>query len=380
MQTLRLNDTMIKGLEEGEYRDSQCHFLYIRIGKIKRTWYFLRTINSKTRRVNLGLFPDMNIVDARKAALATAGNHSLRPSKDLTLRDAFKFYMTSRKPKSAAGLQTFFDYLESFHNRKLSTIKKEEIQLLYSSTIADEKGYTANRVLSLIKAIISYCIQHGKLDADIHGIHTIKKAFKEQPRNNFLGLAEVKKLITYLDEKLKLEIQKPTLLDRQHRIIYIVIKTLVLTGQRKDNVLKMEPKELDLDVGIWTIPAEKNKTGNEVNCHLAPELLPLLQLLLDENKNSDYVFINPKTAQPFGDIRKTWSRIQTDLKINATIHDLRRTCASLHVRHGASIKQIADTLGDASLDMVARVYAKTEASIMRENANKLSSLIHDTNE
>lgn len=50
MKVLRFNDTIIKSLSEGEYRDSQYHFLYLRVGKIKKTWYFLRTINSKTCR------------------------------------------------------------------------------------------------------------------------------------------------------------------------------------------------------------------------------------------------------------------------------------------------------------------------------------------
>lgn len=138
----------------------------------------------------------------------------------------------------------------------------------------------------------------------------------------------------------------------------------------------MEKKELDLDSGIWTIPPPKNKTGREVVCHLQPELICILNKLAQRNEDNSYVFVNPKTGRPFTEIRKTWSRIQKDLNINATIHDLRRTCASLHVHHGASIKQIADMLGDSSLDMVSRVYAKTEASIQRENANKLSKLLN----
>ncbi len=375
METLRLNDTTINNLSEGEYRDSQCHFLYVRIGKIKRTWYFLRTINKKTRRVNLGVFPDLNTIDARAEALKTAGTHSLQPRKSLTLSEAYNFYLKNRKPKSATELHYFFDYLKPFHDRKISAIKKADIQLLYSSIIADKKGHTANRVLSLIKVIISYGIQHGKIAGDVNGIRTIKKAFKEQPRTNFLGLADVKNLMLYLDKKLK---QKtPIVLERQHRVIYLIIQTLILTGQRKMNVLQMEQSELDIDAGIWVIPAAKNKTGKEVVCHLAPELTSWLKKFMDENESGQYIFVNPKTGRPFTEIRKTWSRIQKELKFTATIHDLRRTCASLHVHHGASIKQIADTLGDSSLDMVSRVYAKTEASILRENTNKLSKLIYD---
>ncbi len=374
METLRLNDTTIKNLSEGEYRDSQCHFLYVRIGKIKRTWYFLRTIDSKTRRVNLGTFPDTNTVDARQTALKTAGMRSLHPRKSLTLSEAYNFYLQNRKPKSAKKLGSVFKYLEPFRNRKISAIKKEDIQQLYSSIIVD-KGHTGNRVLSLIKVIISYGIQHGKIESDVNGIHLIRKAYKEQPRNNFLSLAEVKTLMTYLDEKLILK--TPTVLDRQHRVICLIIKTLILTGQRKMNVLQMEQSELDIDAGIWVIPAAKNKTQKEVVCHLAPELTPWLKKFMDENESGQYIFVNPKTGRPFTEIRKTWSRIQKELKFTATIHDLRRTCASLHVHHGASIKQIADTLGDSSLDMVSRVYAKTEASILRENTNKLSKLIYD---
>ncbi|MDD5599059.1 MAG: site-specific integrase, partial [Victivallaceae bacterium] len=275
---------------------------------------------------------------------------------------------------SAKKLQCFFKYLSSFHDRNIGKIRKEDIQRLYTS-IVTQNGHTANRVLSLIKVIISYGIQHGNIEADVNGILTIKKAFKEQPRTNFLSLADAKKLMAYLDENIKRKTSST--LERQHHLIYIVSKALILTGQRKQNVLQMEKTELDIDSGIWTIPPAKNKTSREVTCHLVPELVELLQPLLEKNENSNYVFVNPKTGRPFTEIRKTWSRIQKDLNISATIHDLRRTCASLHVRHGASIKQIADTLGDSSLDMVSRVYAKTEASILRENANKLSKLIYD---
>jgi integrase len=374
MKTLRLNDTIIKTLPEGEYRDSQYHFLYIRIGKLKKTWYFLRTINKKTRRIKLGVFPDVNTIDARRYAIKTADNRSTEVNKSLTLQTAYDFYIANRKPKSTKGLKCFFNELQMFHDTKLSAIKKEDIQQLYTAIIA-ERGHTGNRVLALIKVIISYAIQHGKLESDINGISTIKKTFKEQPRNNFLSLVSAKKLNNYLNEKL--EDSPRTTLNKQHRIIYIIIKTLLFTGARKQNVLQMEKNELDLESGIWTIPPEKSKTGKEVICHLIPELITWLQKLLQENKKNNYVFINPKTDSTFSDIRKTWNRIQKDLDISATIHDLRRTCASLHVHHGASIKQIADTLGDASLDMVSRVYAKTEASIQRENVNKLSKLIND---
>lgn len=374
MKTHHLNDRIIQKLSEGEYRDANCHFLYIRVGKIKKTWYFLRTINKKTRRTKLGVFPDVKTIDAREYALRVASNQSTEPQKSMTLQNAYDFYIDTRKPKSAKELQYFYNELKMFHYKKISLIKRDDIQRLYSSIIV-KKGHTGNRVLALIKVLISYAIQHGKLEGDVNGISTIKRTFKEQPRTNFLSLADVKKLNKYLDEKLKNKAKYT--LDKQHRIIYIIIKVLVFTGVRKQNALKMERKELTLESGIWTIPAEKGKTEREIICHLTPELITWLQKLLNENERDDYVFINPKTGRPFTAIRKTWKRIQEDLNISATIHDLRRTCASLHVHHGASIKQIADTLGDSSLDMVSRVYAKTEASIQRENASKLSKLISD---
>lgn len=373
MKTLRLNDTTIKALSEGEYRDSQYHFLYLRVGKLKKTWYFLRTINKKTRRIKLGVFPDMDTVDARNYAIKAANNRSTEVNKSLTLQAAYDFYIENRKPRSIKELNSFFKKLQIFHNSKISAIKKEDIQNLYTSIIV-KKGYTGNRVLGLIKAVISYAVQHGKLENDINGICTIKKAFKEQPRGDFLHLADAKKLNTHLNEKIKLSPEK--IPEKQHRIICIAIKTFLFTGARKQNVLQMGKNELNFEYNTWTIPKEKSKTDKEIVCHLAPEIVSCLKKLLQDDQTSNYVFVNPRTGRPFSDIRKTWNRIQKDLDISATIHDLRRTCASLHVHHGASIKQIADTLGDASLDMVSRVYAKTEASIQRENAHKLSKLIN----
>jgi integrase len=374
MKTQRLNDTIIKTLPEGEYRDSQYHFLYIRIGKKKSSWYFLRTINKKTRRVKIGIFPDVNSIDARDLALKVASSNSQEVKRSLTLYEAYEFYINNRKPKNIKKIESFFKKLEVFHSKRISAIKKEDIQQFYTG-IVSKTGVTGNRVLSLLKAIISYAIQHGKLENDINGLTTIKKTYKEHPRENFLPLADAKKLNTYLNEKIQEELK--TKLNYIHNRIYIIIKTLLFTGARKQNVLQMEKKELDFEDGTWTIPIKKSKTDKEIVCHLVPDIITCLQKLIQESENNDYVFINPKTGRPFTEIRKTWNRIQKKLDISATIHDLRRTCASLHVNHGASIKQIADTLGDASLDMVARVYAKTESSIQRENANKLSKLISD---
>jgi integrase len=125
-----------------------------------------------------------------------------------------------------------------------------------------------------------------------------------------------------------------------------LLKTLLLTAQRRDEVANMTWAELGPD-GIWTIPAERYKTkrSNHVPLSDAARKVIEAQPRID---GCDYVFPS-RTKTPFSGFGKPKVRLdkavlldmqdakkKSDVKplLNWTLHDLRRTAKTLMARAG----------------------------------------------
>ena len=119
-----------------------------------------------------------------------------------------------------------------------------------------------------------------------------------------------------------------------------VIKLLLLTGQRRDEVAEMRWREMDLDKGEWTIAKERCKNGKAHTLDLCPEAVLLLDPIGDaavprlRNSTDDFVFSTTGTTAVSG-FSKVKVRIDARMKELLgpkfqpwRIHDLRRTAAS----------------------------------------------------
>jgi integrase len=107
-----------------------------------------------------------------------------------------------------------------------------------------------------------------------------------------------------------------------------LLKLLLLTGARLNEVARMEVDELSDDCTIWTIPGSRTKNRRT---HLVPLSL-LAQSLLNEVKRSPDCWFVFSTNQrtPVSGFSKTKQRLDARMKNVAPwrLHDLRRTCAT----------------------------------------------------
>jgi integrase len=126
-----------------------------------------------------------------------------------------------------------------------------------------------------------------------------------------------------------------------------LVKTLLLTAQRRDEVAHMSRKEIGSD-GIWTIPAERYKTkcANFVPLSKAALAVIAAQPTIDE---SNYVF-SSRAKTPFSGFSKSKAALdkavlaamqkhakkgaKVEPILNWTLHDLRRTAKTLMARAG----------------------------------------------
>jgi integrase len=124
-----------------------------------------------------------------------------------------------------------------------------------------------------------------------------------------------------------------------------ITRLLALTGQRCREVAGMRWDELDLDQGIWTIPAAraKNKTAHKV------PLSPAALALLPPRGAGDHVFGRGKAGyNNFGEAKATLDARLPATMEPWTLHDLRRSAATHMSRLGVAPHVIEQTLNHLS--------------------------------
>ena len=152
-----------------------------------------------------------------------------------------------------------------------------------------------------------------------------------------------------------------------------LIFMLLFTGQRRQNVCKMQWKDLDLEHGLWHVAGEQMKNGSPLVVVLSTNAISILnERSTASDKHTDWVF-------PSGSVRGSgcvssptpaWDRIRersglTDVRI----HDLRRTLGSWQALGGASLQIIGKSLGHKSMQST-EIYARLTTDPVRESVEK----------
>ena len=105
-----------------------------------------------------------------------------------------------------------------------------------------------------------------------------------------------------------------------------IVRTLVLTGQRREEVAGMTWAELDDNLSSWTIPASRAKNGV---AHVVPLSVPVQALLRGVPRQAGNDLVFPGLRGPFSGFGK--AKAQLDEASGVTdwrLHDIRRTMAT----------------------------------------------------
>ena len=134
------------------------------------------------------------------------------------------------------------------------------------------------------------------------------------------------------------------------------LEFLIYTAARSQEVIRARWSEIDLEAGIWTVPAERMKARKEHRVPLAPEAVSLLRDLPREGDN-DFVFIGAQAGKPLG-----LTTVAAQLKrmgFTVTVHGFRSAfrdwageCTAFS--HDVCEAAIAHIRGDKSVRAYAR--------------------------
>ena len=212
--------------------------------------------------------------------------------------------------------------LPLFGKLKMNEIKKHEIMKAHIEMVQVKKlkPSTANKFLIFLSQAYSIAIEYELEGITDNPASKVKPLQENNAKERFISKKEAKRLILAVNES-----QNPNL--------KYIIPFLLLTGARRGEVLKAQWKDIDVNLGLWTIPTSKN--GKKRIIPISDKLKELINTIPHTSK---YLFPSPKTHLPQKDFYRSWdhARRKAGLK-DVRIHDLRHSFASALVNSGRSL-------------------------------------------
>ncbi|MBS0186005.1 MAG: tyrosine-type recombinase/integrase [Proteobacteria bacterium] len=189
-------------------------------------------------------------------------------------------------------------------DRKVAHLSRRDVENFH--TALKETPYQANRALALLSKMISLAIAWGwRSDNPVKDI----PRFPEEKRDRWLNKEEISRLWKTLDDY-----KRPS---------SFFFKLLLLTGARKNELLKATWSHFDLEQGVWTKPSSLTKQKKREYLPLSQEALQVLEELKNLNIESPYVFPGLTKKEPLKDVQNLWRRVIEKAELpGVRIHDL----------------------------------------------------------
>lgn len=332
--------TAIDG-KQTDYKDSgpnRVPGLVLRVSASgKRSWAITarRPGSKNPSRFTLGDYQHLTLTEARtkaqdfKAALRDGADPvaevrerrdeaaaKAQAEPDTVKMAAERFLLVCRKKNRTEAEQKRImdhDVLPVWGNRPLADIQRRDVIKLL-----DEKAITsptmANRLLALVRRFFNWAIEVDLLDSN--PADGVKAPTREKSRDRVLSDDELKAV--WIAAK---QIGYP---------FGPITQLLILTAQRREEVVAMRWSEINATAKEWVIPGDRTKNENENRVPLSAAALKIIQAqpVID---GSDFVFPSGRSPQinPVSGLSRAKSMLDKKSEVDGwRFHDLRRTAAS----------------------------------------------------
>lgn len=337
-----------------------------------RTFYSYRWAG-KPIRVRIGKWPDVSIEAARKEAAkinaAVAAGEDPQATRVAirgtpTLGNAFDHWLNTyarnhKKDGGRRGESRFGRHLKRWRNKKLSAIRRADIEA-WHLRVGDQHGKVeANRALQFLSAIFNRA--HGIGFTGANPTRGITR-FREVARDRFLSKDELPRFLAATAEE-------PSETVRDYLLL------LLFTGGRRSNVAGMAWADLSLETAVWRIPATDFKTGKPTSVPLSDDALAILRRR--EVQRGDCPWVLPSERSQSGHVvehREAWNRVRKAAGLeDLTLHDLRRTAGSWLADAGVSETLIGKFLGHSPGSKATSVYSRVTLGSVRDEVNRVTA-------
>lgn len=325
-----------------------------------KSWAVRYRLDGKSRKLTLGPYPRLGLGDARERARAALQAVSEGRDPAAEKAAALQEQGTAVKHRFGAVAADFIQRYAKPRNRSWPEVERmltkgdtapwqeRDIRSLGRRDMLDvidavvERGAPihANRLFAALRKMFGWAVERGVLDAS--PMATLKPPSPEVARDRVLN-----------------DVELVAVWNAAAAIGYpfgSVAQLLILTGQRRSEVLEAEWREFDLAARMWTIPRQRAKNDRAHEVPLSQPAIGLLEALPRIGKPARFLFTTTGDT-PFSGVSKATERLSklaaghmpADQALEPwRLHDLRRTFASGCARLGVAVHVVEKALNHTS--------------------------------
>ncbi len=242
----------------------------------------------------------------------------------------------------------------TFGDRPLGSISAHEVEVWLNSLLG--AGYaigTCNRVLAVFKTICSFAQIHGYLPRDKSPCAGVSSFKNPCSKERYLTRDEGIRLMATLE--------------RDGSLSALAIQLLLLTGARKNEILKARWENVCLEQRFISVPL--SKSGRQRYIVLSDAAMAIIRKI-PRRKDSPWLFEGHTPGKPMPDLYNYWKKLRQGLGLeDVRIHDLRHTFASILVNSGHTLYEVQRILGHCDPRTTMR-YAHLGQDALMEAAEK----------
>jgi integrase len=215
-----------------------------------------------------------------------------------------------------------------------------------------------DHVIKLARRLLNYAVELELLERNV------LKGIKLRLVNNELhDVADADGIARYIE----------VLRSDSNRPVCNILMFALSTGARLGEILKLTDDQLNVEQGLWTIPAANAKSKKSRTVPLNESALYVLAEAMKLKKTA-YVFGNPATGKSFTTITRVRHRLQKLAGVKMRAHTLRHQFADSVLANGGSLHSVQILLGHSD-PRVSQRYAKLSMEAQRAAANGASVLL-----
>ncbi len=289
-----------------------------------RTWIYQYWLGDRSRRITLGKHPKLSakrareLVDTLAAKVALGQDPAAEKFESRIHPESFEAVQTlflaaqaqRLKPRSYAEVERHLTvHAKPLHNLPLVKIERRDIADLLRAIATESGPVAANRVRSSVSAMFGWAMKAGRAETN-PAAFTNKE--NERPRSRVLTAAELRQIWTALPDG----------------DFGTIVRLLILTGQRRNEIADLRRSEIDLKRGTITLPPERVKNGRQ---HIVPMSDPVRALIKATLKTDERDLVFGWGEGGFSGWSRCKERLDASLQPPMppwTLHDLRRTVAT----------------------------------------------------
>lgn len=313
-----------------------------------RSWVFRYMVHGKRREMGLGAFsrvgspgaPEVSLATAREKAAqqrqhladgldpiahrdATAAQQRLQAGRQTLWEDAVEGFLEANVTtwRNAKHRQQWRNTLDAYAGPVLKGVPVAEIGNAEAAKVLDpiwhEKPETASRVRGRVERVLDWC--------RVRGFRQGENPFRW--RGNLSLLYPAKTKVRPVQHHAAVAIDKlPTVyanLRESDGMAAMALRFLILTGARASEAAKATWDEIDLEGGLWTVPASRMKANRPHVVPLSAEALSILKARA-KLKLGNFVFPSRLNGRPLS-LTALSKALDAAGGKGATVHGMRST-------------------------------------------------------